>query len=169
MKELKDTLFFSALAAAIIVLLYLIIKKIKSLKTMNTDTTKPINPVIGKITSKFGKRTAPTAGASTTHNGVDVAVPVGTRIRAPWDGTVLDTYSNAAGGTQMIVTHPNGYRTGYAHLSGYIKRKGENVKAGEGICLSGNTGHTTGPHLHFTLTDPHGGKIDPETMFDFKA
>lgn len=162
MKELKDTLIFSTMAAAIIILFCLIIKKLKSMN-------KPINPVIGKITSKFGKRTAPTAGASTTHNGVDIGVPVGTHVVAPWDGTVLDTYSNAAGGNQMIITHPNGYRTGYAHLSGYIKRKGESVKAGEEICLSGNTGHTTGPHLHFTLTDPHGGKIDPETMFDFKA
>lgn len=162
----KDIISLSVMAALIVTVIILIIKRIRA---MNNTTENPINPVKGKITSKFGKRTAPTEGASTTHNGVDIAVPVGTRIVAPWDGTVLDTYANTAGGNQMIVTHPNGYRTGYAHLSGYIKRIGQSVKAGEEICLSGNTGHTTGPHLHFTLTDPHGGKIDPESMFDFKS
>lgn len=166
MEQTKDILTISVMAAVTIALVILIIKKLRS---MNNTTETPINPVKGKITSKFGKRTAPVAGASTTHNGVDIAVPVGTRVVAPWDGTVLDTYSNSAGGNQMIVTHPNGYRTGYAHLSDYIKLKGQTVKAGEGICLSGNTGRTKGPHLHFTLTDPHGGKIDPESMFDFKA
>ena len=136
-------------------------------KTMNKLNAK--NPVTGRITSKFGKRQAPTAGASTYHNGVDIAVPVGTQVVAPWGGTVLSTYSNAAGGRQMIVRHPNGYRTGYAHLSGYIASKGQTVKQGEAICLSGNTGHSTGPHLHFTLTNAAGQKVDPETIFDFKA
>ena len=140
---------------------------IKLIKTMNKMNAK--NPVTGPVTSKFGPRKAPVAGASTYHNGVDVGVPVGTQVVAPWDGTVLSTYSNAAGGNQMIVRHPNGYRTGYAHLSGYVATKGQTVRQGEAICLSGNTGHSTGPHLHFTLTNPAGQKVDPETVFDFKA
>lgn len=140
---------------------------IQIIKLMNRLNAK--NPVTGPITSKFGKRKAPIAGASTYHNGVDVGVPVGTQVRAPWDGTVLSTYSNAAGGNQMIVKHPNGYRTGYAHLSGYVATRGQAVRQGEAICLSGNTGHSTGPHLHFTLTDPAGQKVDPLTVFDFKA
>ena len=140
---------------------------IQIIKLMNRLNAK--NPVTGPITSKFGPRKAPVAGASTYHNGVDVGVPVGTQVRAPWDGTVLSTYSNAAGGNQMIVKHPNGYRTGYAHLSGYVATKGQAVRQGEAICLSGNTGHSTGPHLHFTLTNPAGQKVDPETVFDFKA
>lgn len=155
---MKD--FIKLLAAAVALLL--VIKLIKRM-------TKPVNPVKGKITSKFGKRQAPTAGASTDHNGVDIAVPVGTQVVAPWSGTVMSTYSNAAGGRQMIVKHSNGYRTGYAHLSGYVASKGQTVKQGEAICLSGNTGHSTGPHLHFTLTNPAGQKVDPETVFDFKA
>lgn len=148
------------LAAAIALLL-----AIKLIKRM----TQPINPVTGKITSKFGRRKAPTPGASTLHNGVDIAVPAGTEIKSPWDGTVLQTYSNDAGGRQMIVTHTNGYRTGYAHLSAFRARAGQQVKAGDTICLSGNTGRSRGPHLHFTLTNPDGAKIDPESMFNFKA
>ena len=140
---------------------------IQIIKLMNRLNAK--NPVTGPITSKFGPRKAPVAGASTYHNGVDVGVPVGTQVVAPWDGTVLSTYSNAAGGNQMIVKHPNGYRTGYAHLSGYVATKGQAVRQGEAICLSGNTGHSTGPHLHFTLTNPAGQKVDPLTVFDFKA
>ena len=148
------------LAAAIALLL-----AIKLIKRM----TQPINPVTGKITSRFGRRKAPTPGASTLHNGVDIAVPAGTEIKSPWDGTVLQTYSNDTGGRQMIVTHTNGYRTGYAHLSAFRARAGQQVKAGDTICLSGNTGRSTGPHLHFTLTNPAGAKIDPETIFNFKA
>lgn len=140
---------------------------IQIIKLMNKLNAK--NPVTGPITSKFGKRKAPIAGASTYHNGVDIGVPIGTEVKAPWDGTVLSTYSNEAGGRQMILKHPNGYRTGYAHLSGYVAAKGQTVKQGDTICLSGNTGRGTGAHLHFTLTNPAGQKVDPETVFDFKA
>ena len=140
---------------------------IQFIKSMNKLNAK--NPVTGPITSKFGKRKAPIAGASTYHNGVDIGVPVGTEVKAPWDGTVLSTYSNEAGGRQMILKHPNGYRTGYAHLSEFCAQKGDRVAAGQTICLSGNTGRGTGAHLHFTLTNPAGQKVDPETVFDFKA
>lgn len=155
---MKNIVKLLAVAAGLLLL-------IKLIKRM----TQPINPVTGKISSKFGRRKAPTPGASTYHNGVDIAVPVGTEVKSPWDGTVLQTYFNDTGGRQMIVTHTNGYRTGYAHLSAYRARAGQQVKAGDTVCLSGNTGHSTGPHLHFTLTDPDGAKIDPESMFNFKA
>ena len=126
-----------------------------------------VQPVKGKITSKFGYRNAPTAGASTWHNGVDIAVPVGTKVRSPWAGKVVNAYSNAAGGKQMIVEHFNGYKTGYAHLSEFRKQTGDRVAAGTVIALSGNTGNTTGPHLHFTLTGKDGVKMDPEKKFHF--
>lgn len=129
---------------------------------------RKVQPVKGKVTSKFGPRTAPLPGASTNHNGVDVAVPVGTEVHAPWAGTVENVYSNSLGGKQMILRHNNGYKTGYAHLSEQLKAKGDRVRAGEVIALSGNTGNSTGPHLHFTLTDKKGNKIDPETKFNFK-
>ena len=156
----RQNILIAALIAAAVLVLLLIAKLIRKMKA-------PVNPVKGKITSKFGIRTAPTAGASTNHNGVDVGVPVGTSVVAPWDGAVADTYTNDKGGLQLILKHSNGYRTGYAHLSEVSVKKGESVKAGQQVCLSGNTGITSGPHLHFTLTDPKGNKVNPETMFNF--
>lgn len=132
--------------------------------------SKGVNPVTGRITSKFGKRTAPTAGASTEHNGVDIAVPIGTAVVSPWDGTVQNVWTHASGGLSLAIIHTNGRRTGYCHLSSCSMAKGEKVKQGQEVARSGNSGNTTGPHLHFTLTETDGNtKIDPESMFDFKA
>lgn len=128
---------------------------------------RKVQPVKGGITSGFGYRNAPTAGASTWHNGVDIAVPSGTKVRSPWAGKVSSVFTNSAGGKQMIVTHWNGYKTGYAHLSEFRKREGDRVLPGTVIALSGNTGNTTGPHLHFTLTGKDGVKMDPEQKFHF--
>ena len=134
----------------------------------NMKTNNFINPVSGRVTSRFGYRPHPVTGkASSYHNGVDIAVPLGTAIIAPADGTVTTVNSTAAGGLQVIITHTNGWRTGYAHLSSQLVRQGQTVRQGETIALSGNTGQTTGPHLHFTLTDPSGNKTDPEKYFTF--
>lgn len=129
---------------------------------------RKVQPVKGTVTSRFGNRTAPLAGASTYHTGTDIAVPVGTKVRSPWSGKVTSVYSNASGGKQMVITHHNGYTTGYAHLSEWKKQEGDRVMAGTVVALSGNTGNTTGPHLHFTLRDRKGNRIDPERKFNFK-
>ena len=84
-----------------------------------------------------------------------------------YGGELSNAYSNAAGGKQMIVEHVNGYKTGYAHLSEFRKQTGDRMAAGTVIALSGNTGNTTGPHLHFTLTGKDGVKMDPEKKFHF--
>lgn len=159
--ENKHYLIAAAVILALAVMLGIILYKYR--KKM-----QPTNPVTGKITSKYGYRTHPITGAQTLHNGVDIGVPVGTRVRAPWPGTVKSVYSNAAGGKQIIITHSNGYTTGYAHLSQQVVSTGEKVEAGQLVALSGNTGNTTGPHLHFTLRK-NGELVDPETVFDFKA
>ena len=123
---------------------------------------EPVQPVVGKVSSPFG--------GARNHSGVDIAVPEGTEVRCPWDGTVSrvwwdDTYG---GGRSMLVKHDNGYTTGYAHLSGYHFGSGDKVRRGQNLALSGNTGsHTTGPHLHFTLRDPDGKRIDPLSIFSF--
>jgi murein DD-endopeptidase MepM/ murein hydrolase activator NlpD len=122
---------------------------------------KGVDPVKGTVSSNYGVR------SSGFHNGTDIAVPAGTPVRSPWRGTVIDTYSNAQGGLQMIIDHPNGYRTGYAHLSETVAAKGDKVRRGQVVAKSGNTGHSTGPHLHFTLRK-NGERIDPESVFDFK-
>lgn len=147
--------------------LYLILKRLKP-NTMNTSS-QPLLPVPGRVTSGFGPRRAPTAGASTNHNGVDLSAAIGTEVHAPWEGTVVSVLWTTAGGHQVILHHPNGYRTGYAHLSQILVRRGDHVAQGATIALTGNTGTSTGPHLHFTLTNPEGQKIDPQSIFQFNA
>lgn len=125
-------------------------------------------PLKGKVTGKFGKRIAPIAGASTDHNGVDIAAKLGTPIVCPLDGVVSDINTHKTGGKQLIIKHVNGYRTGYAHLSGYSVVVAEKVKQGQIIAYVGNTGVSTGAHLHFTLTNPIGIKVNPEDYFKFE-
>ena len=122
-------------------------------------------PVAAKITSGFGYRTDPKTGKPKEfHNGIDLAVPVGTQIKSPMTGVVDAVTSVGDGGNQIIIKHTNGYKTGYAHLSKQLVKKGDKVKQGDIIGLSGNTGKSTGPHLHFTLTDPSGAKVDPQKI-----
>ena len=122
---------------------------------------KGVDPVKGRITSRYGMRNGK------LHNGTDIGVAVGTPVKSPWRGTVYAIYTNSAGGRQIIIDHPNGYCTGYAHLSEYRVSEGQKVRRGQVIALSGNTGNSTGPHLHFTLRR-NGNLIDPESKFNFK-
>jgi murein DD-endopeptidase len=144
-----------SVVAGIIVLYYFISRR------------KWITPVKGKISSPFGNRKHPITGITTFHNGIDIAVPVGTIIVCPYNGEVIQVNVSDLGGKQIIIMHDNGYKTGYAHLSQQLVIKGEKVKKGQKIALSGNTGKSTGPHLHLTLTNPSGQKIDPESIFKF--
>ena len=83
------------------------------------DSSRYLWPVPGhtRITSKFGPRNAPTAGASTNHGGIDIGAPTGTDIVAPWDGRVRSVYSTEGGGNQLVIDHTDGRVTGYAHPS----------------------------------------------------
>lgn len=113
------------------------------------------------ITSQFGYRgNIGVAGASKNHNGIDLAAPRGTPIYAPEDGVVGGNQTQA-GGNQMWLNSGNGYRFGFAHLDRYAVPLGSAVKKGQLIGYTGNTGIGSGPHLHFTVTDPKGNKIDP--------
>lgn len=107
--------------------------------------------VSGTITSYFGYRKAPTEGASTFHKGIDVGVPVGTGVLASNSGTVITaTYSSSAG-NYICISHGGGVYTYYMHLSSLKVSEGQSVKKGQCIALSGNTGISTGPHLHFAI------------------
>ena len=116
-----------------------------------------------KVTSKFGGRSAPVKGASTFHNAVDVGVPVGTPIYAPEDG-VFSGNDTAKGGVQAFVSGASGNRYGFAHLSKRVAIPGMPVKKGQLIGYTGNTGIGTGAHLHFTVTDRTGKKVNPESV-----
>ncbi len=141
-------------------------KKIKEVTEKAAEKTQSwLRPVLAKITSKFGYRTDPKTGKQNAfHNGIDLAIPVGTQLKSPMPG-IVDSFTTAGdGGNQVIIKHDNGYKTGYAHLSKSFVKKGDKIKQGDIFALSGNTGKSTGPHLHFTLTDPSGAKVDPQKM-----
>ncbi|MFD4524473.1 peptidoglycan DD-metalloendopeptidase family protein [Streptomyces sp. NPDC058470] len=94
------------------------------------------------------------------HTGIDFPVPYGTTVMAATDGTVR-TQWNSAYGNMMIVTAMDGTETWYCHLSSYQVASGTTVKAGDPIANSGNSGNSTGPHLHFEVRPAGGSAIDP--------
>ena len=110
------------------------------------------------ISCGFGKRVAPTAGASTNHKGIDIGVPQGTKIKASAGGTVIaarwqDAKNHKIGaGLYVCIDHGNGMQTIYMHTSRLRVKTGQKVSQGEVIALSGNTGVSTGPHLHFGIS-----------------
>lgn len=113
-----------------------------------------------KITSYFGLRTAPLPGASTNHGAVDIGVPTGTNVYATESGTVTTAgyYGNA--GNLVTIDHGNGYISKYMHNSSIKVSVGDKVTKGQVIAISGSTGNSTGPHVHFQI-EYYGTKIDP--------
>lgn len=111
-----------------------------------------IYPVSGGfISSGFGGRRAPKAGASTNHQGVDIAVPTGTAVMASCGGTVTVAGWQRGYGNVVYISHADGRETRYGHLSKCLVSPGQTVTQGQRIALSGNTGNSTGPHLHFEI------------------
>lgn len=120
-----------------------------------------IRPVSGgRQTSGFGRRRAPTAGASTYHKGVDWAVPTGTAVVASCGGTVIKAGWGSGYGYVVYIRHEDGRETRYAHLSRILVSTGQRVSQGQKIALSGSTGVSTGPHLHFEMLI-NGTQVNP--------
>lgn len=120
-----------------------------------------IRPISGgRQTSGFGRRNAPTKGASTYHKGVDWAVPTGTAVYASCGGTVAKAGWGSGYGYVVYIDHEDGRQTRYGHLSKVLVKAGQSVKQGERIALSGNTGVSTGPHLHFEILI-NGSQVNP--------
>ncbi len=114
----------------------------------------------GRLSSGFGKRKAPKKGASTYHKGVDFATPIGTSIFASSGGTVTRAGWGSGYGYCVYIQHPNGMSTRYGHLKTVLVKTGQTVKQGERIAISGNTGVSTGPHLHFEIL-VNGVQVNP--------
>ena len=113
------------------------------------------------VTQRFGERITDPSG----HTGIDYALYTGTPVLAAMDGRVSRTaYLKSGYGTHVVVEHDGGLETLYAHLSGISVRLGESVREGQQIGTSGNTGNTTGPHLHFEMRRL-GKPVDPEQFF----
>ena len=112
------------------------------------------------ITSNFGLRTSPTAGASSNHQGIDIGVPEGSDVYACEDGTVKTATFDSSAGYYIEIDHGNGYVSRYLHNSSFNVSVGDQVKKGQVIAFSGNTGTSTGPHCHFEIRI-NGTAIDP--------
>ncbi|HJV65118.1 MAG TPA: peptidoglycan DD-metalloendopeptidase family protein [Geomonas sp.] len=111
----------------------------------------PLLPVKGVVTSKVGWRHDPIDGGIRHHNGVDIAVPVGTKVKAIAAGKVVESAPHGGYGNLVTIEHPDGSTSLYGHNSQLSVKAGDQVAAGDVIALSGSTGRSTGPHLHFEL------------------
>lgn len=117
-------------------------------------------PASSRITSTFGSREAPVAGASTSHKGIDIGVGTGNKVVAAADGEVVIATYSASAGNYVMISHGGDVATVYMHMSEIKTSVGAEVKKGDVIGLSGNTGYSTGPHLHFGLRID-GSYVDP--------
>jgi len=98
-----------------------------------------------------------------THPGIDLAVPAGSDVLAAGGGLVRDAGQDSAYGLFVLIQHPQGYQSMYGHLSRILVARNDAVRAGQVIALSGNTGHSTAPHLHFEIRR-EGRSLDPLTL-----
>ncbi len=114
-------------------------------------STPAIKPSKGYLTSRFGYRISPFTGRRELHKGLDIANREGTTIMAPADGTVKFVGRRGLLGKTVIIDHGHGMVTRYGHLKGYLKKRGDPVTRGERIAEMGNTGRSTGPHLHYEV------------------
>ncbi len=132
-------------------------------ETKKIDVSNYAMPTNGYVTSPYGYRPR----FRRMHKGIDLKVQIGDTIRAAFDGKVrLTKFERRGYGYYVIVRHENGLETVYGHLSKFLVKPDEYVKAGDPIALGGNTGRSTGPHLHFE-TRYMGYAINPAAIFDF--
>jgi murein DD-endopeptidase MepM/ murein hydrolase activator NlpD len=127
-----------------------LIETIRSRKDI-LAATPSIWPTLGWITSEFGYRISPFTGRREFHKGLDISGPVGTPIYAPADGKVVFTGKDGGYGITLVIDHGLGITSRYAHLSRYVVKKNQRVTRGEIIAYMGNTGRSTGPHLHYEV------------------
>lgn len=120
-------------------------------------------PYVGRITSRYGIR------HRRPHNGIDMALKVGDTICSAFDGRVRFSKATDTGyGTLIIIRHDNGLETYHGHLSARLVEENDRVVAGQPIGLGGNSGRSTGPHLHFE-TRFYGQSFDPERLINFRT
>ncbi|MDR1337242.1 MAG: LysM peptidoglycan-binding domain-containing protein [Tannerella sp.] len=133
--------------------------------TFNIDCSTFVFPVANelKVTSKYGLR------RRRMHRGIDLKVQVGDTVRAAFSGKVrIKSYERRGYGKYLVIRHPNGLETVYGHLSNYLVSENDIVRAGQPIALGGNTGRSTGSHLHFE-TRFLGQALDPGDLIDFDS
>lgn len=124
------------------------------------DHTPSIMPTRGYLSRGFGYKDDPFTGFKQFHSGLDIANRVNTPIYATADGKVVSVRVNGGLGKMVAIDHGYGFKTRYAHLSKYNVKVGQRVKRGEVIGYMGNTGYSTGPHLHYEVLK-NGKPVNP--------
>ena len=133
------------------------------------DNIPSIQPVINKqltlLTTSYGMRINPFQKVLRSHQGVDYAIPEGSRVFATADGTVKEvSLRNSTSGQTVVIDHGGGYETLYSHLGRIGVRRGQRVRRGDIIALSGNSGLSLAPHLHYEVRC-NGMRVDPIHYF----
>ncbi|MBR5464283.1 MAG: M23 family metallopeptidase [Alistipes sp.] len=133
-----------------------------------TNYIPAIQPVINKqltlLTTSYGMRIHPFYKTLTSHQGVDYAIPEGSRVFATADGRIKEIKRSSTSGQTVIIDHGNGYETSYSHLSKISVVKNQKVRRGDIIALSGDTGLSLAPHLHYEVRN-NGMRVDPIHYF----
>lgn len=130
---------------------------------MDIDVSKFYAPTVGKVTSPYGWR------RRRMHKGTDIKVITGDTVRSAFDGRVrIKKFDRRGYGYYYVIRHSNGLETVYGHLSKHIVNAGDYVRAGQAIGLGGNTGRSTGSHLHFEMRFM-GIALDPSDLIDFQT
>lgn len=125
-------------------------------------STPAIRPTDGWMTSRFGHRVSPFTGRKEFHKGLDIANRKGTAILATANGIVSYAGKKGPMGNVLVIDHGHGMITRYAHLNEALKKRGEKVKRGDIIAQMGNSGRSTGPHLHYEV-HLNGVPVNPAT------
>jgi murein DD-endopeptidase MepM/ murein hydrolase activator NlpD len=123
-------------------------------------STPTLQPAAGALTSGYGPRMSPYAGRIKMHEGIDVGAPTGTPIIAPADGVITYSGSKPGFGNFVQIDHGYGVETIYGHASSLSVKKGQKVTRGDRIATVGNTGYSTGPHVHYEVR-VNGTPVDP--------
>jgi murein DD-endopeptidase MepM/ murein hydrolase activator NlpD len=119
-------------------------------------------PVQAPVSSSYGLRKDPLNRQIRFHKGIDLAAPKGTEVLAALGGNVVFAGSERGYGNTVVVQHERGFQTRYAHLGSLVVRVGDTLQTHQLLGTVGSTGHSTGPHLHFEITE-YGERIDPRS------
>ncbi len=123
-----------------------------------------INPQLSLLTASYGMRIHPFYKTLKSHQGVDYTIPEGSRVFATADGKVKEVSTRSTSGKSIVIDHGNGFETSYSHLGKINVVRGQQVKRGDIIALSGNSGLSLAPHLHYEVRN-NGMRVDPIHYF----